>query len=314
MARRPSLFHKCVVAALVSLPVVGLGQTLVPKHALTFQAGVEVIRLSLSVTDSEDRLVTGLAEDDFAVFEDGVRQNLSFFAQEPAPLSVSLLIDSSSSMRDKLKVAQAAGSRFVAALRPEDVGQVAQINERLTVLEDFTSDQAALQAALRSTQAAGSTALHNALYVILRELRHQGSLEAPRRRAIVLLSDGEDTTSLVDEDRVLELARQADVAVYAIALLGAARQDRERRASREGVHFLRVLARESGGEAYFPSSLSQLSAIYERVAGELRNQYMVGYVPRGDRRDGRFHRIEVRTPSRAHLQVRHRLGYYSSRG
>ena len=173
MACRPSLFHKCAVAALVSLPVVGLGQTLAPRHAVTFQAGVEVIRLSLSVTDSEDRLVTGLGEDDFAVFEDGVRQNLSFFAQEPAPLSVSLLIDCSSSMEDKLKVAQAAGSRFVAALRPEDVGLVAQFNQRLTVLEDFTADQAALQAALRSMQASGSTALHNALYVTLKELRRQ---------------------------------------------------------------------------------------------------------------------------------------------
>jgi len=217
-------------------------------------------------------------------------------------------------MHDKLKVAQAAGSRFVAALRPEDVGQVAQFNQRLTVLEDFTADQAALQAALRSMQASGSTALHNALYVTLKELRRHGSAEAPRRRAIVLLSDGEDTTSLVDEDRVLELARRADVAVYPIALLGAAKQDRERLASREATHFLRVLARESGGEAHFPSSLSQLNAVYERVAGELRNQYMVGYVPRTDRRDGRFHRIEVRTPSRSHLQVRHRLGYYSSKG
>lgn len=314
MARRPSLFQKCAVAALVSLPVAGLGQTLVPRHAITFQAGVEVIRLSLSVTDSEDRLVTGLAADDFAVFEDGVRQNLAFFAREPAPLSVSLLIDSSSSMRDKLKVAQAAGSRFVAALRPEDVGQVAQFNERLTVLEDFTADQAALQAALRRVQASGSTALHNALYVILRELRGQADPDAPRRRAIVLLSDGEDTTSLVDEERVLELARQADVAVYAIALLGATKQDRERLASREATHFLRVIARESGGEAYFPKSLSELNAVYERVAGELRNQYMVGYVPRNDRSDGRWHKIQVRTPSRTHLQVRHRLGYYSNRG
>jgi len=85
MARRPSLFHKCAVAALVSLPVAGLGQTLAPRHALTFRADVEVIRLSLSVTDSEDRLVTGLAEDDFAVFEDGVRQRLSYFTREPAP-------------------------------------------------------------------------------------------------------------------------------------------------------------------------------------------------------------------------------------
>jgi len=314
MARRPSLFCESAVVALVSLPVVGLGQTLVPQHALSFRAGVEVIRLSLSVTDGKDRLVTGLDQDDFAVFEDGERQNISFFAREPAPLSVSLMIDCSSSMHDKLKVAQAAGSRFVAALRPEDVGQVAQFNQRLTVLEDFTADQAALQAALRSTQASGSTALHNALYVILKELRRQGSAEAPRRRAIVLLSDGEDTTSLVDEDRVLELARQADVAVYAIALLGGLKQDRERRAALEGIHFLRVLARESGGEAYFPRSLSQLDAVYERVAGELRNQYMVGYVPRNDGRDGLWHHIEVRTPSRAHLQVRHRLGYYSSGG
>ncbi len=285
-----------------------------PQRPPTFEAGIDVIRLNLSVTDSHSRLVAGLAESDFVVFEDGIRQELSFFAREPLPLSVALLVDCSGSMEDKLPVAQEAGSRFIKTLRPEDLAQVVQFNDRLAVLQDFTVDQRALEAAIRSTRASGSTVLYNALYITLKQLGSQGRPDAPRRRAVVLLSDGEDTASVVDDEQVLELSREADVAVYAIGLRPGRLSDRERIAFGQAAHFLTAMARQTGGEVYFPGSLSELDAVYGRVAEELRSQYTVGYVSRNTQRDGKWRRIVVRTSGPDQFQIRHKLGYYPSKG
>jgi Ca-activated chloride channel family protein len=300
------------VAMLAPFTTGVLAQT--PRIPTTFKAGIEVIRLNLSVTDGRNRLITGLSETDFTVYEDGILQDLSFFTSDPLPLSVSLLLDCSASMDENLPVAQEAGARFVGTLRPEDLGQVVQFNDRSTVLQDFTSDRSALESAIRSTRASGPTVLYNTLYIALRQLRDQGNPAAPRRRAIVLLSDGEDTASLVDDDQVLELARQADVVVYVIGLRSNRPQDRERIAFSQATYFLTTLARDTGGEAYFTSSLSELDAIYGRVAEELRSQYTVGYVSRNERRDGKWRRIAVRASGRDDLQIRHKLGYYAARG
>jgi Ca-activated chloride channel homolog len=301
-----------LLALLVALATALLAQT--PKRPPSFEAGIEVIRLSLSVTDGHNRLITGLSEADFAVSEDGIRQELSFFTRDPLPLSVALLIDCSASMDDKLPVAQEAGVRFVKTLGPGDLAQVVQFNDRNAVLQDFTADHAALEAAIRRTRASGATVLYTALYVALKQMRSQGSPEAPRRRAIVLLSDGEDTASLVDDEQVLELARQADVGVYVIALRTEHALERQRLAFTQATHFLTAVTRDTGGEAYFPSALSELDAVYGRIAEELRSQYTVGYTSGNDRRNGKWRRIVVRTPAREGLQVRHKLGYYASKG
>lgn len=280
----------------------------------TFEAGIEVIRLNLSVMDGRNRIVGGLSEPDFAVFEDGVRQDLSFFTRDALPLSVVLLVDCSASMDEKLLVAQQAGTRFVDTLRPGDLGQVVQFNDRSTVLQDFTADHSDLEAAIRRTRASGPTVLYNALYVALKGLRSHGRPDAPRRRAIVLLSDGEDTASLVSDEQVFELARQADVGVYVIGLRPDRPSDRQRMAFSQATHFLTALARDTGGEVYFPNALSELDAVYGRIAEELRSQYTVGYVSHNERRDGKWRRIVVRTTERDNLQVRHKLGYYASKG
>jgi VWFA-related protein len=285
-----------------------------PQTPPTFQAGVEVIRISLSVTDGHNRLVTGLSQGDFAVFEDGVRQELSFFTRDPLPLSVALLIDGSASMDEKLPVAQEAGVRFVKTLGPNDLAQIVQFNDRNAILQDFTSDHTALDAAIRRTRASGSTVLYTALYVALKQMRTQGSPDAPRRRAIVLLTDGEDTASAVDDEQVLELARQADVGVYVIALRTEHALERQRLAYTQATYFLTAITRDTGGEVYFPSALSQLEGVYGRIAEELRSQYTIGYVSGNDRRNGKWRRIVVRTSAQQDLQVRHKLGYYAAKG
>ncbi len=279
-----------------------------------FPTGIELIRLSISVTDGRNGYVTGLAEDNFAVFEDGIRQDLAYFTRDPLPLSVSLLVDCSVSMEPNLKVAQAAGVHFVRTLGPQDLAQVVQFSDRMVVLEDFTADQPHLEAAIRNTQAAGPTALYNTLYVTLKQLASHGTPEAPRRRAIILLSDGEDTASLASDDQVLEQARAAEIAVYAIALRPNRPQEPLRVAFSQATHFLSALARETGGQAFFPNSLSELDGVYARVAEELRTQYTLGYVSNNARRDGKWRRIIVRTLGRGDLQVRHKIGYHAPRG
>ncbi len=257
-----------------------------------------------------NRLVTGLAERDFAIFEDGALQQPSFFARANVPLAVSILIDTSASMHGNLRFAQEAGIRFVHAMRDQDAAQVVQFNDRVTTLQDFTADQAALEAALRSTRVGGSTALHTALYVTLKQLRDQGSRSDPRRRAVVLLTDGEDTASPLTDEQVLELARHSEIAVYAISLKPGRSLDREI-AQSQAAHFLAVLTHDSGGETYSPAA-AELEAVYARIAEELRSQYTLGYVSTNPKRDGGWRRIVVRTRGED-LRVRHKLGYYGPR-
>jgi len=279
----------------------------------TFEVGIEVINLNVSITDARNRYVTDLLEKQFAVFEDGVRQELMLFSHENLPISLVLMMDCSASMDEKLKVAQDAAVGFVKTLTAQDLAEVVQFNDRRTVLQDFTSDHGLLEQAIRRTEASGPTALHNALYVSLKELDKQKSGRQLRRRAVVLLSDGEDTASLVSDDQVLELARKTEIAIYAISLRPGRSQDRNRLAFSQATHLLTTLSQETGGQVHFPNSLSELDLVYARVAEELRTQYTLGYVSSNKRRDGKWRRIVVRVPEREDLQVRHKIGYYAPR-
>ena len=126
-----------------------------------------------------------------------------------------------------------------------------------------------------------------------------------------MLTDGEDTSSLVSDEQVLELARKSEINIYAISLRPSRVQARERLSFSQAAHLLTALSRETGGQVYFPNSISELDAVYDRIAEELRTQYSVGYVSANSRRDGKWRRIVVRTPERDDLQIRHKLGYYA---
>src|SRR6185436_9064682 len=180
-----------LVLVLLAASAGGQAQTPPPRRPPTFEAGIEIINLNVSVTDTRNRYVTDLGEKDFAVFEDGIRQELSLFTHENLPISLAVMLDTSASMDEKLPQAQAAAMRFVKTLRPQDLAEVIQFNDRATTLQDFTPDQDALDAAIKRTQAQGPTALHNALYVALKDLDKQKKAGELRRRAVVLLSDGE---------------------------------------------------------------------------------------------------------------------------
>jgi Ca-activated chloride channel family protein len=272
---------------------------------LTFGSDVGLVRLDVTVERPDGRFVTDLKESDFELLEDGRPQEISTFAREELPVSMVLLVDSSISVADRMAIAQEASSRFVTGLRPDDEVRVTSFNERVAVLQDFTSDKEALRAAVERIRAGGATALYNALYSTLRGRAPQWADGRLRRRVIVLLSDGEDTASLVWEEQVVELVRRREATVHVIALR------KESDASNRSARILRLLAAESGGDVHRPESIRDLDGVYGRISDELRSQYMVGYVPSNPSRDGGWRRIELRVKGRKDLQVRHRVGYYA---
>lgn len=298
------------VALLTLVARAGSDEPTAAPARLTFGSEVEVVNLNLSVSQRGDHFVTDLREDEISVFEDGIPQKLCLFTRERLPLSLSLLIDSSASMNPNLAVARAAALRLVQTLGPQDEAAIVEFNQRHHVVQDFTSDHPLLEQALQRIQADGTTGLYNALYVSLRDLGRRGTQGELRKRAIVVLSDGEDTSSLITDDQVIELVRKTGVAVYAISL----RSKRVDTLSTQprAAYFLSSLARESGGRTYSPSSLADLDGVYAVVADELRTQYGVGYVSTNPKRDGAWRRVAILV-QRASLMVRTRPGYYAAR-
>jgi len=275
-----------------------------------FRVSVDLISLNVTVTDSRNRFVTDLERDDFRVFEDGVHQDISVFSQEDLPLRMILLLDSSASMEEKMGFAQEAAIRFVGEMKEdEDLTEVVEFGSKAHIIQPFTTDHEALSEAIRRTQAGGTTSLYNALYIALKDLSRRRS--DIRRQAIVVLSDGEDTSSLVTFDQVLELTKDTDVTIYTISLRREGAQ--KGKYFSEAEHVLKKLAEETGGQWFFPEQIDELESVYARIARELKSQYNVGYFSNNTRRDGTWRRVVVQTASEQGLLVRTKLGYYAPR-
>jgi Ca-activated chloride channel homolog len=290
---------------------IGLAIAVEARQA-TFRGGVDVVALSVTVTGPGGRYVSDLTADDFTVFEDGKAQKVTFFDRASSPLAVSILIDSSTSMQRELPVAQKAASDFVARLRPSDVAQVVDFDRRVQVLQPFTADREALDNAIYRLEARGSTSMYNAIYIALRAL---GALAKPaagqiRRDVIVVLSDGEDTSSVVTFDHVLDGAKRSQSVIYAIGLgLGTTTS---RRDNVRPDYALRTLAQETGGHLFLPKDAANLSDVYTQIADELASQYVIGYTSSNTQRTG-WRRVSVRV-ARPSTQARTRTGYYASGG
>ena len=274
----------------------------------SFRGGVDVVSLNVTVTDQSRNFVTSLEQGDFVVFEDGVKQDVTYFNKAQLPVALSLLIDTSASMEDKLRLAQEAAIGFIRRMKPDDIAQVIDFDNRVSILQQFTSDRPALEAAIRQTVPNGSTSLHNAIYISLKELKKVRATTSGdvRRQAIVVLSDGEDTSSLVPFEEVLDLAKRSEVIVYTIGIRG---RDLGARGFPEAEFVLKQFAQETGGRAFFPTGATELDAIYAQIADELASQYALAYSSRNPRRDGQWRRIVVRTTKPA-LAARTKQGYF----
>jgi Ca-activated chloride channel homolog len=283
-----------------------------PQPQVPFRAGVEVVSLNVTVTDGTSRYVTDLTADDFNVFEDGVKQEVTFFNRTNLPIALALLLDTSASMESKLPTAQEAAIGFAKRLRAQDLAEVIDFDSRVIVLAPFTNGAAELEQAIHKTSAGGSTSLYNAVYIALKDLKKviAKNTEEIRRQAIVLLSDGEDTSSLLPFEEVLDLAKRSETAIYAIGLRSADGPGSTSKGFKEAEFVLRQFAQETGGRSYFPSQISELAAIYGQIADELSSQYTVGYTSRNGRRDGSWRRVVVRV-ARQNLTARTKLGYFA---
>ena len=296
-----SCFGVCLTVAVLAQPRGG--------QQPAFRSTIDVVSLNVTVVDKAARYRTDLEQAEFSVFEDGVKQDLVFFTRRPQPIAMSLLLDSSASMEDNLWTLQEAAANFVRRLKPNDLAQVIDFDSRVSIRQTFTSAKNDLESAIRQGAAGGSTSLHNAIYISLKELAKVKALSEDdvRRQALIVFSDGEDTSSLVSFDEVLDLAKRSETSIYTIALRGI---DRNSRGFREAEFVMRQLAQETGGRSFFPDAIGDLEGVYSEIADELASQYTLGYISKNQHNDGAFRRIVVQV-AREGAIPRTKRGYYA---
>jgi len=281
------------------------------QQLLVVRERTELVNLTVTVTDRDGRAVTGLAPRDIEVYEDKVKQIIEHYSADDAPISVGVVFDTSGSMRDKLDRARDALKAFVETSHAEDDFFLVGFNRRANLLAEFC-DGEELQRRLNLIGAQGETALYDAVYLGVEKL-HQGR---HRKRALLVISDGQDNASRYTLDQLRQRLKESDVHLYCVGVSRATTNDKaEQREALRGRMVLDGIARLTGGRAFFVNSASELEEATTRVALELRRQYSLGYTPTNQRRDGQWRKIRVRVnrPARAaELIVRARDGYYAA--
>jgi Ca-activated chloride channel family protein len=296
----------------LAVTLAAAGAVALEAQGQRIRSGIELVSLNVTVTDGSSKYVTDLNEEDFEVYEDGAKQKLTFFSKTQQPISLALLLDTSASMDERMGIAQEAAIGFARQMHKDDQAEVIDFDSQVRVLSPFTNDAAALEKAIRQTTPNGSTSLYNAIYISLKELKKvkAAATSEIRRQAIVLLSDGDDTSSLIEFDEVLDLAKRSETAIYAI---GLRQGEIGRREFKEAEFVLKQLAQETGGRAYFPTDARELPKIYQAIWDELASQYSVAYSSANPKRDGAWRRIQVRI-TRPNATARTKQGYYGPTG
>ena len=299
---RPSLAVLFAAAAATALAAQGQ----------RIRSGVELVSLNVTATDGQGKYITDLNEEDFEVYEDGAKQKLTFFSKTQQPISLALLLDTSASMDERMKIAQDAAIGFARQLRKDDQAMVIDFDSQVRVLAPFTNDASVLEQAIKTTTPNGSTSLYNAIYISLQELKKIKATTTSeiRRQAIVLLSDGDDTSSLIEFDDVLDRAKRSETAIYAIGLRAG---EVGRREFKEAEFVLKQLANETGGRAFFVTDARELAKIYQGIWDDLASQYALAYSSANPKRDGAWRRVQVRL-LRPNITARTKLGYYGPTG
>lgn len=301
---------------LLAAALILVGVNIAGAQGAAFKSGVDVVALAVTVTDPQGRSVTGLTADDFAVFEEGVRQTLSLFRNGDVPVDLAFVLDTSSSMSGALPIVKKAARGLVNRLHGADRAAVFDVKGSVRIPQPLTQDRGSIASAVDALSARGDTAVYDGMYMSLREFeRERRANPAMRRQALIVLSDGLDTTSHVTFEDVTGLARTLDVTIYTVSLRDARlpvdtqQEERLRRATWE----MRTLARETGGLAFFASRAAELEGVYEAIGNELANQYALAYVPGGPRRDGAFRRVAVKVLPPATGIPRTRSGYVATK-
>ncbi len=273
---------------------------------------VDLVALHVTVTDKRGDLVTDLNKDNFKVYENKVRQDISLFSRADIPVSAGLVVDNSGSMREKRAQVNAAAMTFVKTSNPEDEMFVVNFNDEyyLDTPGDFTNSQTALQDALSRIDTHGSTALYDAVAGSLTHLK-KGHRD---KRVLLLVTDGDDDASRLTFPETIRKAEKSDATIYAVGVYSEDDREHDKRMVRRSMKILTELAEATGGRAYFPADLSEVKPICEHVAQEIRSQYTIGYYPTDTAQDGTFREVSVKVipPKGAgKVEVLTRPGYYA---
>ena len=277
--------------------------------ATTITKTVNEVNVVFTVTDRHGRYVKNLAKADFSVLDDSkpVEQIRSFHSETDLPLQVGLMVDASNSVRDRFKFEQESAIEFLnQTVRPRyDKAFVVGFDVTPEVTQDFTDNTEALSRGVRALRPGGGTAMYDALYFACRDKLLKEQQSGAVRRAIILLSDGDDNMSHVTREEAIEMAQRAGVIVYSIStnITGGAR--------RGGDKVLERIADATGGRAFFPFQLNDVANAFVEIQDELRSQYALSYNPANLRTDGRYHTIEILAQNHKGLRVRSRRGYYA---
>ncbi len=269
-----------------------------------------LVLIPVSVTDPMNRFVTGLEREHFKLYEDKVEQDIQQFSSEDAPLSVGLVFDTSGSMGSKLQKSRQAVAQFFKTANPEDEFFLVQFNDRPELTVPFTRNPEEIQNRLTFTQSKGRTALLDGIYLAM---NHMKKARNPRK-ALLVISDGGDNSSRYTESEIKNAVREADVQIYAIGIFEPMSARGRTAEEMAGPGLLSEVAEQTGGRHFPVDNLNELPDIAAKIGIELRNQYVLGYAPKNQERDGKYRRVNVKLVQPRGLpplKAFFRLGYYA---
>jgi Ca-activated chloride channel family protein len=287
-----------------------------PERSKGFTIGVNVdlVVMHTSVYDKNSRFVGGLKKESFKVFEDGVEQKISSFSQEDVPVSMGILLDLSGSMRNKIDQVNKAALAFIRASNPQDQVFLIGFNEQVELLQDYTSDIDEVADSLDNIIVTGGTALYDAIFLGVQKA--QTGIKP--KKAIVVITDGEDRDSYYKLDELVAKVQESDVQVFCVGFLNPVPEKglfgHWSKSVPEKAHdALQRISEETGAKAFFPQKLAEINNIVSEIAHELRNQYSIGYVSSNMARDGSYRRVRITldAANAANSHVRYRRGYFA---
>jgi Ca-activated chloride channel family protein len=289
---------------------------------------VSLVDVLFTVLNRRNRLVPDLEKDDFKIWDDKTPQSIRYFSkQTDLPLRIGLLMDTSNSIRDRLKFEQDAATSFLFSVlrHNKDQAFVMTFDDEPSILQAFTDDAGRLRDEIVKTRAGGGTAVYDAIYTACdKELSHPprppGDQPDVVRRVMIVISDGDDNLSSHTRAEAIEMAQRYSVVIYTISTstewIQLSQTNPDKLADRkthltEGDKILADLAEETGGRAFFPYHVDDLDQSFQDIGDELRNQYSIAYIPTNSILDGKYHRIRIEAPNHKGYQVRARRGYFA---
>ena len=278
-----------------------------PADDRPISVDVTRVQLLFTVSDKKGRFVTDLRKEDFEVFESKKPQSImEFTAESDLPLRLAILIDTSNSIRERFRFQQEAASDFVNTVirKGEDRAIVVGFDTAPELVADLTDDTEKLHNAIKNLRPGGGTSLYDAIFFACRDKLMQDQPRHKFRRAMVILSDGDDNQSRYTRDQALEMAHKADVVIYTISTNRSGMEG-------DGDKIMKYFAEQTGGQVFFPFKAQDMAQSFENIANELRHQYNVLYRPEPLKTDGLYHPVEVKVRGRRDLVVRARHGYYA---